>query len=308
MPLPPAIAEKLRLPIIAAPMFRVSGPELVTAACAAGVIGSFPTANCRTLEELDDWLGRISAATKGQAPFAPNLIVHRTNKRLSEDTDLVVKHRAPVVIASVGSPAPIVDRVKAYGGIVFADIASLRHAEKAIETGVDGLVLLTAGAGGQTGWANPFAFVRAVRAIYDGTIVLAGGLADGVALRAAQALGADLGYMGTRFIATRESMAVDGYKRMLVASELDDVMLTSAFTGLPSSILRPSVEASGLDPAALPSRGMIDVSSDINPDKRPKRWKDIWSAGHSVSNIHDVPAVAALVDALETEYRSAKTP
>ena len=305
MALPAVLEGKLRLPLIAAPMFRVSGPDLVIAACKAGVIGSFPTANCRTVEALDDWLGRIAAGADGGAPFAPNLIVHHTNKRLAEDTDLVVKHRAPLVIASVGSSAPIVDRIKAYGGLVFADIATMRHAEKAIETGVDGLVLLTAGAGGQTGWANPFAFVRAVRAIYDGTIVLSGGLSDGVALRAAQALGADLGYMGTRFIATRESMAVDGYKRMLVDSALDDVMRTSAFTGLPSSILRPSIEAAGLDPDALPSRGMIDVSTDINPDKRPKRWKDIWSAGHSVSGVDDVPSVAALVDSLCEEHDSA---
>lgn len=305
MPLPDELTARLRLPVIAAPMFRVSGPDLVIAACRAGVIGSFPTANCRTTAELEDWLGRIGAGTAGAAPYAPNLIVHRTNARLEEDAALVARHRAPVVIASVGSPAPIMDRIRGYGGLVLADVASVRHAEKAIAMGVDGLVLLTAGAGGQTGWANPFAFVRAVREIHDGTIVLAGGIGDGTAVRAAQALGADLAYMGTRFIATRESMAAEPYKQMLVESRLDDVMLTRAFTGLPASMLRPSIRAAGLDPDALPARGMIDVAQDINPDRRPRRWNDIWSAGHSVSAVRDVPTVAQLVDRLAAEHAGA---
>ncbi|MEL0019839.1 MAG: nitronate monooxygenase, partial [Rickettsiales bacterium] len=221
-----------------------------------------------------------------------------------KDAALVARHRAPLVIASVGSPAPIMETIHDYGGKVFADIASMRHAEKAIQTGVDGLILLTAGAGGQTGWANPFAFVRAVREIYDGPVVLAGGISDGTALRAAIALGCDLAYMGTRFIATRESMAVAGYKDMLVSSTLDDIMLTSAFTGLPANKLRPSIIAAGLDPDALPARGTINVSEDINPEKRPKRWKDTWSAGHSVSGVKDVPSVAELVARLVGEYES----
>ncbi len=304
MSLPSEIADKLRLPLISAPMFLVSGPDLVISACRSGVIGSFPTANCRTLEELDDWLGRIVRETEGAAPFAPNLIVHKSNARLLKDAALVARHRAPLVIASVGSPAPIMETIHDYGGKVFADIASMRHAEKAIQTGVDGLILLTAGAGGQTGWANPFAFVRAVREIYDGPVVLAGGISDGTALRAAIALGCDLAYMGTRFIATRESMAVAGYKDMLVSSTLDDIMLTSAFTGLPANKLRPSIIAAGLDPDALPARGTINVSEDINPEKRPKRWKDTWSAGHSVSGVKDVPSVAELVARLVGEYES----
>ena len=304
MSLPSDIADKLRVPLIAAPMFLVSGPDLVIATCRAGAIGSFPTANCRTLEDLDQWLGRMVEETEGAAPFAPNLIVHKSNARLQEDAALVAKHKAPLVIASVGSPAPIMDTIHEYGGRVFADIASMRHAEKAIATGVDGLILLTAGAGGQTGWANPFAFVRAVRDIYDGPIVLAGGISDGVALKAAITLGCDLAYMGTRFIATQESMAVVGYKEMLVSSSLDDVMLSSAFTGLPASKLRPSIVAAGLDPDALPERGMINVSEDINPDKRPKRWKDTWSAGHSVSGVKDLPPVADLVDRLAREFNN----
>ena len=285
-------------------MFLVSGPDLVIATCRAGAIGSFPTANCRTPEDLDRWLKRMVAETKGGAPFAPNLIVHKSNARLQQDAALVAQHKAPLVIASVGSPAPIMDTINGYGGRVFADIASMRHAEKAIATGVDGLILLTAGAGGQTGWANPFAFVRAVRDIYDGPVVLAGGISDGVALKAAMTLGCDLAYMGTRFIATQESMAVQGYKDMLVSSSLDDVMLTSAFTGLPASKLRPSIVAAGLDPDALPARGMINVSEDINPDKRPKRWKDTWSAGHSVSGVKDLPPVAELVERVAREFNN----
>jgi len=285
-------------------MFLVSGPDLVIATCRAGAIGSFPTANCRTLEDLDQWLGRMVAETKEGAPFAPNLIVHKSNARLQEDAAFVAQHKAPLVIASVGSPAPIMDTINGYGGRVFADIASMRHAEKAIATGVDGLILLAAGAGGQTGWANPFAFVRAVRDIYDGPVVLAGGISDGVALKAAMTLGCDLAYMGTRFIATQESMAVQGYKDMLVSSSLDDVMLTSAFTGLPASKLRPSIVAAGLDPDALPARGMINVAEDINPDKRPKRWKDTWSAGHSVSGVKDLPPVAELVERVAREFNN----
>ena len=302
MSLPDAILQRLRLPLIAAPMFLVSGPDLVIAASRSGVIGSFPTANCRTLVELDNWLARITQETLETAPYAPNLIVHRSNERLQDDADLVAKHRAPLVIASVGSPSPILNKIHAYGGLVFADIASMRHAEKAITAGADGLILLSAGAGGQTGWANPFAFVRAVRQIYDGPIVLAGGVNDGIALRAARTLGCDLAYMGTRFIATHESMAVDRYKAMLVSAGLDDVMLTSAFTGLPTNKLRPSIKCAGLDPDDLPARGMINVSEDINPDKRPKRWRDIWSAGHSVAGVHDIPSVAKLIDRLADEY------
>ncbi|MBO88224.1 MAG: 2-nitropropane dioxygenase [Rickettsiales bacterium] len=305
MPLPPEIAKNLRLPLISAPMFLVSGPDLVIAACRSGVIGSFPTANCRTLDELDGWLGKIVTETSNAAPFAPNLIVHKSNVRLMEDTALVAKHKAPLVIASVGSPAPIIEAIHEYGGQVFADIASMRHAEKAIAIGVDGLILLTAGAGGQTGWANPFAFVRAVRDIFDGPVVLAGGISDGVALKAAVTLGCDLAYMGTQFIATQESMAARGHKDMLVASSLDDIMLTSAFTGLPASKLRPSIIAAGIDPDALPARGMIDISTDIHPDKRPKRWRDTWSAGHSVSGVKNVPKVEVLVDRLVAEYQAA---
>lgn len=306
MPLPTAISARLKLPLIAAPMFLVSGPELVIAACKAGVIGSFPTANCRTLEDLDQWLSRMrDELSEGDAPVAPNLIVHRTNSRLKDDLALICEHKPAMVIASVGSPAPIVDAIHGYGGLVFADIATMRHAEKAIEAGADGLILLTAGAGGQTGWANPFAFVRGVRAIFDGPVVLAGGVGDGQALRAAEVLGCDLAYMGTRFIATRESMAKQGYKDMLMSSRLDDVKLTRAMTGLETNMLIPSLVAAGLDPENLPERGSVQIDKDINPNV-PKRWKDVWSAGHSVQQVDGVPAVADLVAQIAGEYAEAR--
>ena len=303
---PEQLHARLRLPLIAAPMFLVSGPDLVVAASRTGIIGSFPTVNCRTAAELDGWLQRITAETAGAAPFAANLIVHRSNPRLAEDLDLLVRYRVPLVIASVGNPEPVIAPIHDAGGLVYADIASVRHAEKAIAAGVDGLILLTAGAGGQTGWANPFAFVRAVRDLFDGPVVLAGGISDGTALRAARVLGCDLAYMGTRFIATAESMAAPAYKQMLVDSRLDDVLLTRAFSGLETNMLRPSIRAAGLDPDSLQPRERFDVTESIDVDKaKASRWRDIWSAGHSVSGVRDLPAVAALVDRLAAEYEAA---
>lgn len=318
MSLPATLETRLSLPLIAAPMFLVSGPALVKAACRAGVIGSFPTANCRTVEELDRWLADMgedlkrAADEKGQptAPLCPNLIVHRSNTRVPDDLAAVLRHKVEMVITSVGSPEPVLKPLKDAGCLVLADVASVRHAEKAVAAGVDGLVLLTAGAGGQTGWVNPFAFVRAVRKFWDGIVVMAGGMADGQAIAAAETLGCDLAYMGTKFIATRESLAKDAYKEMLVQSRLDDVLLTRAFTGLETNMLRPSIAAAGLDPDNLPVRGSIDVAKDINASERDKpdskRWKDIWSAGHSVSGVADVPSVAELIERTDAEYRSAR--
>ena len=309
MSLPAALKQRLSLPLIAAPMFLVSGPALVKAACRAGVIGSFPTANCRTIDELDRWLADIKAETAGAAPFCPNLIVHRSNPRLAEDLAAVLRVKPEIVITSVGSPEAVLKPLKDAGCLVLADVASVRHAEKAVAVGVDGLVLLTAGAGGQTGWANPFAFVRAVRKFWGGMVVMAGGMSDGQAIAAAETLGCDLAYMGTKFIATRESMAKDAYKAMLVKGRLDDVLLTKAFTGLETNMLRPSIAAAGLDPDDLPQRGAIDIAKDINAAERDKsdskRWKDIWSAGHSVSGVADIPSVAELVARTAAEYEAA---
>jgi nitronate monooxygenase len=309
-------AERLSLPLIAAPMFLVSGVDLVVAACGHGVIGSFPTANCRDAEQLDSWLLDIEArlprradeADIACAPICPNLIVHRSNARLADDLRIVLKHAPELVITSVGSPGAVVAPLHDAGALVFADVASIRHAERAIEAGADGLVLLTAGAGGQTGWLNPFAFTRAVRRFFSGPIVLAGGISDGCALRAARTLGCDLAYMGTRFIATHESMADQRHKDMLVASSADDVILTRAFTGLQTNMLRPSIVAAGLDPDALLERGAIDISKDIDVGAResgPTRWRDIWSAGHSTSGVLKVSSVADLIGQTQAEYQAA---
>lgn len=306
--LPAAIADRLRLPLIAAPMLRVSGVDLVTAVCRSGAIGAFPTANARSVEELDAWLTPIerNVAELGRpaAPHCPNLIIRQP--RFKDDLACLVRHKVEMVITSVGSPAAAVAPLHDVGCLVFADIASLRHAEKAIEAGADGLILLTAGAGGQTGWANPFAFVRAVRAMFDGPVVLAGGVTDGTALAAARLLGCDLAYMGTRFIAARESMASDAYRRMLVDSTLDDIMLTKAFTGLDASMLRPSIVAAGLDPANLDESVSEARAREKFGGKKeaggPRRWIEVWSAGHSVSGVHVVTGAADIVDEIAAQY------
>jgi len=309
-------AGRLRLPLIAAPMFRVSGVDLVVAACGHGVIGAFPTVNCRNAEQLDSWLLEIDARLRRRAdeagiacaPSCPNLIVHRSNARLADDLRIVLKHAPELVITSVGSPSAVLAPLHDAGALVFADVASIRHAERAVDAGADGLVLLTAGAGGQTGWLNPFAFTRAVRRFFSGPIVLAGGISDGYALRAARTLGCDLAYMGTRFIATYESMADQGYKDMLVSSSADDIVLTRAFTGLQTNMLRPSIVAAGLDPDSLPERGAIEVSKDIDIGaraSRPARWRDIWSAGHSTSGVLKGSSVADLISQTLKEYQAA---
>ncbi len=313
----PSFLSRLALPLIAAPMLRVSGIELVSAACASGVVGAFPTPNARTLDELEAWLVRLGDeamrardAGRRVGPWCPNLIMRRDPAQLRAEIERFVAHRCEVVITSVGSPVSVMPMLRDAGIAVFADVATMRHAERAIEAGVDGLVLLTAGAGGQTGWANPFAFVRAVRAFFDGPLVLAGGLSDGAALHAAEVLGCDLGYMGTRFIATRESLASGPYKRMLVESSLDDVQLTRAFTGLQANFLRPSIAAAGLDPEALPEHLTPDEARQrfgggTAAHERPARWADIWSAGHSVSGVDGVPTVAELVASVKRGYDEA---
>jgi nitronate monooxygenase len=309
----------LRVPVIAAPMLIVSGPKLVIAACRAGVLGAFPTANPRGEGELEQWLRRIEteiaqARDSGEtvAAYVPNLIVHKSNPRLDADLAAIVAHRPVAVITSVGSPAHVLPKLKDAGIQVWADVASVRHAERAIEAGVDGLILLTAGAGGQTGYANPFAFVRAVRAIFDGIVVVSGGQADGWSLWAAQALGCDLGYMGTRFIATPESNAAAGQRQMIVESELDDIHLTNMLgNGLQTNMMRKSIVAAGLDPAdygvqARAFTGMAGLPGKEASAADPRRFRDIWSAGHSASGVKDVVSVAEVVDRLAREYAQAR--
>ncbi|MFF2324425.1 MULTISPECIES: NAD(P)H-dependent flavin oxidoreductase [unclassified Streptomyces] len=306
----PSLRARMRLPLIAAPMLRVSGPDLVVAACQAGVVGSFPTANARTPERLAEWLTDIDKRLDGTqaAPVCANLIIRQPH--LSDHLAVLVEHRVDMVITSTGSPDSVVEPLHAVGAFVFADVASLRHAHRAVEAGADGLVLLAAGAGGHTGWMNPFAFVRAVREFFDGPIVLAGGVADGASLFAAQVLGCDLAYMGTRFIATRESMAGAGYKAMLVNSTADDVILTRAFTSLPTSILRPAIVASGIDASELDENITAEQARAMyGPDAEgfgPRRWSDLFSAGHAVTGVHDVPEVRELVDRITAQYAEAK--
>jgi nitronate monooxygenase len=309
------ILAGLRVPVVAAPMLIVSGPDLVIAACRAGVRGSFPTANPRGDGELEHWLVRIEsalaqAAADGlrPAPYVPNLIVHKSNVRLQADLAAIVAHAPAAVITSVGSPAAVIPALHDAGIQVWSDVASVRHADRAIEAGVDGLILLTAGAGGQTGYANPFAFIRAVRGMFDGVVAVSGGQSDGWALWGAQALGCDLGYMGTRFIATSEANAVPAYKDMIVGSELDDIHLTNAFSGLPTNMMRRSMTAQGLDPADFglgPREFSMEALSGSAP-AGPRRYRDIWSAGHSASGVRDVRPVAQVVEQLAQEYELAR--
>lgn len=292
---------RLKLPVIAAPMYLVSGFDLVLATCSAGVVGAFPAINVGDGDALRDFLARLRASLDSSAaPFCPNLVMR--DPRTVDHLRALADDPPELVITSVGSPAPAIDALRDHGTFIFADIASLRHAERAIRDGVDGLVLLTAGAGGNTGWLNPFAFVREVRAMFDGPIVIAGGMIDGAAIRAARVLGCDLAYVGTRFIAASESLASDAYRDMLVRSTMDDVLTTRAFTGLDANMLRPSLIAAGIDPQELDRMVMQPEEARKAYAGGARRWRDIWSAGHSVSGVTRITSARDIVDQLETEY------
>jgi len=296
------IVAGLRLPVIQAPMFLVSGPAMVIAACRAGIIGSFPTQNVRSDAELEDWFSTIDAATGlrgGCAPYAVNLIVHASYSRRDSDLDAVLRYRPRIVITALGSPRSIVDAIHSYGGIVLADVISIRLARKALDAGADGLVLVAAGAGGHTGAVTAMALVDEVRRFFAGPVVLGGGIGSGRAIRAAQVLGADLAYMGTRFIATTESMVSEVQKQMVVSSSSEDIFASDAFTGVNANWLRPSVVAAGHDPQALP-RGQVDFSRQDQ-----KRWRDLWSAGQGVGSVDRICPVAEVVEQLLTEYHAA---
>lgn len=300
-----AVFAGLRLPLIAAPMFLVSGPDLVIATCRAGAMGSFPFPNARTLDVLDGWLTRIGeelAAAPGGAVYAANLVVHASYDRLGEELKLLERHRPPVVITALGSPRRVVETVHGYGGLVFADVASVPFARKAAEAGVDGLVLVSAGAGGHTGRMAGFAFVPAVRRFFDGVIVLAGSVSDGRAVRAAELLGADLAYMGTPFIAAGESLAGQEYRDMVVAAEFEDLVLSDRLTGAEAYYLKASLLRMGIDPADIPAGGRPDFTGS---QTKIKAWKDVWSAGHGVGTVTRVEPAAAIVDRLAAEYAAA---
>ncbi len=290
-------------------MTDVSGPDLVIAAAVNGIIGTFPTHNAKSADELEEWLSRITAATgpAGSAQAAPvgaNLVVHRSNTRLASDLDSLLRHRLEIVITSVGSPAAVVGPLHDAGILVLADVASIRHAHKAIEAGVDGLVLLSAGAGGQTGWANPLSFVRALRDDYDGILVLAGGISDGYGVLAARAAGADLAYLGTRFIATTESLASDAYRQAVVAATLDDIAASVQVSGLPANVLRSWLEAQDITPTP-PAGGAGDASPGFAQD-RLLAQQNVWAAGHSVSGIDEVLDIPKLAERLAREYQQAQ--
>lgn len=316
MPIPSLFQGKLALPVIGAPMFICSYPALVAAQCKAGVVGTFPSLNARPLAQLDAWLGDLTAeldafraAHPGRpvAPFGVNLIVHRSNTRLAEDVELVVRHRVPFVITSVGAPTEIVPRIHSYGGIVFHDVTNVKHARKALAAGVDGLILVCAGAGGHAGTLSPFALLPEVREFFDGPIALSGSMSSGRAVRAAEVLGADFGYMGTRFIATAEANAKPAYKQMIVESSATDIVYTPAFSGIPGNYLAPSIAANGIDPANI-TGGLDRPDMDLanrDESREAKAWKDIWSAGQGIGTIHDVPTVAELVARLTAEYEEA---
>ena len=301
MALPEALRGRLTIPAVAAPQFLVSGPDLVVETCKAGLLGTFPALNQRSNEGFSDWLDEIRERLGNTpAPYGVNLIVHKSNTRLDEDLATVVKHRVPLVITSLGAVSELVHAVHSYGGLVFHDVINLRHAAKAAEAGVDGLIAVTAGAGGHAGLLNPFAFLTELRAMFDGTLLLAGALSTGRHIAAARVAGADLAYLGTRFIATTESMASDDYKQMILNSAAKDIVYTDAISGVKGSFMRGSLENAGLDPENLPEKKTMNVGSH---EKRA--WKNIWSAGQGVGAIKDVPTTAELCARLTTEYHDA---
>ncbi|WP_237213979.1 NAD(P)H-dependent flavin oxidoreductase [Falsiroseomonas oryziterrae] len=299
----PPLLSRLALPVIAAPMFIVSNPELVIAQCKGGIVGSFPALNARPKEELDGWLTRIRAALgPGDAPFAVNQIVHASNDRLEHDLEVCARHRVPMIITSLRAPGEVVRAVHGWGGIVFHDVTNLRHAEKALEAGVDGLVLVAAGAGGHAGTMSPFALVAEVRRIWNGPIALSGAITEGRQILAAQAMGADLAYMGTRFIATAEANAAERYKAMIAESAASDIVYTPFFSGVPGNYLKPSIAAQGLDPDNLPTADKTRMSFGSD---RVRPWKDIWGAGQGVGSIVDAPPTAEVIARLRHDYAAA---
>lgn len=304
MSLPAVLQGRLAMPAIVAPMFLVSGPDLVGETCRAGLLGTFPALNARTTQGYADWLGEIEGRlgeSPGAAPFGVNLIVHRTNPRLEADLAVTAQRRVPVVITSLGAVPDLVKAVHGYGGVVLHDVISVRHAEKAIEAGADGVIAVAAGAGGHAGTMSPFALVSEIRRAFPGAIALSGSISNGAQVAAAQLMGADLAYIGTRFIATRESMADEGYKQMLLRTRAADIVYTPAISGVAANFMRESIEAAGLDPDNLPSHGKLDMASEA------KVWKTIWSAGHGVGAIDDVPPAAELCRRLIAEYEAART-
>jgi nitronate monooxygenase len=312
MALPAVLRDRLRLPAVGSPLFIISNPDLVIAQCRAGVVGSFPALNARPREQLDEWLSQIREALdahdrahpdRPSAPFAVNQIVHKSNDRLDHDLELCVKHRVPIVITSLGARPEVNQAVHSYGGIVLHDIINNRFARKAIEKGADGLIAVAAGAGGHAGTQSPFALVQEIREWFDGPILLSGAIANGAAVLAAQAMGADLAYIGSAFIATHEARASEAYKAAVVAGAADDIIYTNLFTGVHGNYLRASVVAAGLDPEDLPQS---DPSAmNFGSDRPVKAWKDIWGSGQGIAAVKSVVGAGELVERLIREYQEA---
>lgn len=305
------LKEQMVLPVIAAPMFLVSTPDSVINGCKSGIIGSITALNARTTEDLDEWMKRITNEIsdykkkypeKRVADWAINLIVHRSNKRLAADLELVKKYEPPIVITSLGNPSKVVEAVHGYGGLVFSDVSNVYFAQKVAEQNVDGLILVCGGAGGHAGTLNPMAFMAAVKEFWKGTTVLAGAISTGQDILASQVLGADFAYLGTRFIPVKESMASDEYKQMLIDSNIEDIIYTDGISGVKANFLIPSIEKAGLDPNNLMKRETIDISHK----NRPKAWKNIWSAGQGVTTIKDIQSTENVVSDLVEEYKIAQ--
>ena len=309
------LLESLRLPVIGAPLFIVSTPKLVIEQCKSGIIGAFPALNARKEDELESWLKNISQELetfkknnpeKKVAPYAVNQIVHQSNTRLKIDVEMCVKYKAPIVITSLRPPAEVVEAVHSYGGLVFHDVINMRHAKKAISQGVDGIIAVCAGAGGHAGTISPFALIKEIKDIFDGFVILSGSMSNGRDVLAAECIGADLAYMGTRFIATKEANAVDEYKDMIIDSDADDIGYSSLFTGIHGSYLKGSIVKSGIDPENLELGDKNTMNFDSSESKA-KAWKDIWGAGQGVGSMKDIPNVSDLVDEIEHDYNSTKT-
>lgn len=315
MTLPP-VFDRLRLPVVGAPLFIVSSPELVIAQCTSGIVGSFPSLNARPLPQLRAWLERITGALADHdaanpdtpsAPFAVNLIVHKSNDRLSDDLQLCVEFEVPIVITSLGARPDVFEAVHSYGGIVLHDVINDRFAHKAIEKGADGLIAVAAGAGGHAGTHSPFALVEQIRTWFDGPLLLSGSIATGRSVLAARAAGADLAYVGSAFIATEEANAVDGYKQMIVDSSVDDIVYSSLFTGVHGNYLRGSIEAAGMDPADLPEGDPSTMDFASGGGSKSKAWRDIWGSGQGIGAVTEVAPAAKLIDRLSREYTDAKS-
>ncbi|SED13025.1 nitronate monooxygenase [Rhizobiales bacterium GAS191] len=315
MSLPPLLRDNLVLPVIGAPLFIVSNPDLVIAQCKAGIVGAFPALNARPAEMLERWLERITTELaaykkahpeKKVAPFAVNQIVHSSNDRLQHDVEICVKHKVPIQITSLRAPDAVVEAAHSYGGLVFHDVTNIVHAKRALRAGVDGLILVCNGAGGHAGALSPFALVPEVREFYDGTIILSGAIANGGSILAAQAVGADIAYMGTRFIATTEANADPAYKQALTESSAEDIVYTNLFTGVHGNYLKKSIVNAGLDPENLPVGDKSKMNFASGGNQRAKAWRDIWGAGQGTGQISEVTGTAELVARLAEEYQAAR--